>query len=241
MSDTLHLLSLKVQDLRDRNKRERLKQYLKYQKVDIAFLQETHFTIDLVDTLTVEFSDWSIYNAFGTSTSRGCSISVHKKNKEHEIVDSFYCENGRFCVINIKVDLNTYTLVNVYAPNDRNPREKFFKNIYEFVNNRSVGMKIYGGDMNDTLKPIDRISSNNQREPVQSLSNLIKNQHLCDIWRETNEHVKQFTWRRKNGKEKSRIDYWLVEENLIPLLQNTDIRPALIHRSSCNINKIIKT
>ena len=43
-----------------------------------------------------------------------------------------------------------------------------------------------------------------------------------------NPDKKQFTWRRKNNVDKSRIDYWLIENNIIPLLLTTDIRPAII-------------
>ena len=51
---------------------------------------------------------------------------------------------------------------------------------------------------------------------------------LVDIWRNLHSNRQQYTWRRKNNIEKSRIDIWLIDENIVPLVYSTDIRPALI-------------
>jgi len=107
MTDLVHILSLNAQGLRDFNKRARLIQYLNWdfnkrtrlikyldcQNVDILFLQETRFTTDLLNIL-VEFSNWPIYNSYGTSDSRGCSILINKL-KYLEITDTYLCPDGR--------------------------------------------------------------------------------------------------------------------------------------------------
>ena len=61
-----HLVSLNLQVLRDRNKRLRVLQWLKNQNANIVFLQETHFTEDIIDILSQEFDNWRIfkYRAF---------------------------------------------------------------------------------------------------------------------------------------------------------------------------------
>jgi len=33
-------------------------------------------------------------------------------------------------------------------------------------------------------------------------------------------NIKQLTWRRKNGNEK-KVEYWLIEDNLMPLVHST--------------------
>ena len=43
-----------------------------------------------------------------------------------------------------------------------------------------------------------------------------------------NQSKIQFTWKRKNVYNKSRIDMWLIENNIGPLILNADIRPANI-------------
>jgi hypothetical protein len=44
-----------------------------------------------------------------------------------------------------------------------------------------------------------------------------------------NKNKTQLTWRRKNSTEKSRMDFWLVEDNAVPLVVKSDIRPACIY------------
>ena len=76
----------------------------------------------------------------------------------------------------------------------------------------------------------DRISNNrsNKKTPVNELSALIKNHKFVDVWKTKNPNKSQFTWRRKNGIERSRIDFWLLEENASPLIYSSDIRPVQI-------------
>ena len=56
--DIVHILSLNYQGLGDKHKRDRLIQYLTQLNIDIAFLQETHFTPNL---LLTECSYWHLY------------------------------------------------------------------------------------------------------------------------------------------------------------------------------------
>ena len=100
MGSLTHFISLNSQGLRNKDKRYRLKEYLKLQKVDIAFLQETHFTSDLVSSINSEFDQWNTFHSFGSSTSRGCSIFINKKlcfNADDTLSDP----TGRYLLINV--------------------------------------------------------------------------------------------------------------------------------------------
>lgn len=70
------------------------------------------------------------------------------------MIDSEVCKEGRFVFMNILVDNNTYTLVNVYANNDKNNRNNFFQNINKLIADKAQGLKIIGGDMNDKLEKL---------------------------------------------------------------------------------------
>ena len=61
-----------------------------------------------------------------------------------------------------------------------------------------------------------------------NLVKLIKDFKLLDIWRNLNKNKLQYTWKRKNGLEKSRIDFWLIEDSFRPIVISSDIRPAQI-------------
>ena len=229
---SIHFLSINVQGLRDKMKRARLREWLSQQKADIAFLQETHFTSDMNLVLKDEFSDWNNYHSFGGSNCRGCSIFI-KKQIDLNVIDTQVSDDGRYLFMNVDTEGNTYTLLNLYAPNNKNSRNSFFANMSTLLLNYSQGIKIVGGDFNETQNNnIDRksrsISSQTSSHKVTNLSKLLKNNSLTDIWRQLHPEKTQFTWRRKNNVDKSRIDYWLVEHNLTPLILSTDIRPASV-------------
>ena len=103
-----------------------------------------------------------------------------------------------------------------------------------------IGIPIIGGDFNETLNNIDRISASNNHKnnkPVSSLKSLLKDNNLIDIWRVMNENIQQFTWRRKDKSQASRIDLILIDSNLIPQIDTCKIKPATIqytdHLSVC--------
>ena len=227
--DLLHLISLNVQGLRDKCKRLRLIQWLLHQKADIILLQETHFSSDLDKYLINEFNDWNLYHSFGTSVCKGVSILINKR-LEFNIIDTLHDTDGRYYFMNIETCNNTYSILNIYAPNDKKLRNSFFDNINTLVMENFQGIKVIGGDFNDINSVNDRISSSKKQPKIsKSLHNLKNTNNLTDIWRNLHQDKNQFTWRRKNGLEKSRIDFWLIDKNLSPLILTSDIRPVVIH------------
>mgnify|MGYP000184526917 CR=1 FL=1 len=92
---------------------------------------------------------------------------------------------------------------------------------------------LIGGDFNDIMEPKDRVSktsstSHNKTVHIANLSTLIRNNSLVDVWRYLHNDTLHFTRRSTHGIEKSRIDYWLIDENTLPLIKSCDIRPAMI-------------
>ena len=98
-----HLISLNTQGIRDFNKRSRLIQWLKQQRVDILFLQETHFTHDLENSIRIEFIDYDLFHSFGTRASKGCSIMFDKKIN-YKIINFEADKIGRYIFINVELE-----------------------------------------------------------------------------------------------------------------------------------------
>ena len=140
--DIVHLLPLNCQGLGDRHKRGRLIQYLTQQNIDIAFQQETHFTPNL---LLTKFSYWHLYNSFGESNSRGCTILINK-SLNFKVIDKVQDRNGRYILLNIEMQNNLFSLLNTYAPNDKRARDSFLIGIDTILTEQSNGIKILGGD-----------------------------------------------------------------------------------------------
>ena len=125
MNTDLHLLTLNTQGLREKLKRNRVYEWINHQKADIILLQETHFTKDLEPFVKTEWKG-HIIHSFGTSQSRGVSILINYKlniNIDKTVVD----KDGRYILLNIKINDTKYCLVNIYAPNDKHKRNSFFQ------------------------------------------------------------------------------------------------------------------
>jgi exonuclease III len=62
---------------------------------------------------------------------------------------------GRLLLINVEINNAIYTIINIYAPNNTNKRNTFFKQVDRFINEHSIGQIILAGDYNDILSKID--------------------------------------------------------------------------------------
>lgn len=229
MSNYIHFLSLNCQGIRQFEKRARLKQYILSQKCHILLLSETHITVDIEKLFEKEFNEWQIFHSFGSSNSRGCSILINK-SIHFDIIDTLKDTHGRYLLLNIAIDNNVFTILNIYAHNELSKRNNFFNDLSKTLNENAQGYIIVGGDMNDIIQSSDRFNAKNniKSNPGKGFANFIKSNNLTDVWKLFNENKTQYTWRRKNSAEKSRIDFWLVEDNAVPLVVKSDIRPACI-------------
>jgi hypothetical protein len=62
---------------------------------------------------------------------------------------------------------------------------------------------------------LQRYRKNTKPQQVSSLKTLIKSNKLTDIWSDLNVNVQQFTWRRKDKSQASRIE--LKFDILVPV------------------------
>ena len=157
-----------------------------------------------------------LFHSFGISNSRGVTIFINKFS-DVIVKDAEIDSKGRFILMNIEIDDQVYSIVNVYAPNFTRNRDLFFKEIKSRLCKFKNGPLIIGGDFNEVLRPGDRktTSTNNINNIKKTnLTNMKQYFKLIDIWREKNETISQFTWRRKNKNEASRIDYFLIEKDI---------------------------
>ena len=123
--DLIHLISLNAQGLREPCKRQRVLQWINYQKANVVYLQETHYTSDLELSVSTEFSSWHCYHAYGTSNSRGVTILINKNlasDIDYVVKDKY----GRYLFLNLTIGSDNMTLLHIYAHNDRQLRNKQF-------------------------------------------------------------------------------------------------------------------
>ena len=79
-----------------------------------------------------------------------------------------------------------FTLINIYAPNNMNKRNTFFKQVDRLINEYSIGQIILAADYNDIVSKINTkklYQSKKFDKPVHNLKSMIKSHKLIDIWR----------------------------------------------------------
>jgi exonuclease III len=129
-----------------------------------------------------------------------------------EIISQFIDTEGRIILLNINIKDTIFTLVCLYAPNCKTTKNNFFKKVNTFLKDHGIGIPVIVWDLKETLKEIDRRSNSSKTkyQTVNSLKTLLKTNDLIDIWRELNNNKRQFTWRRKDKSQASRMDYIVV-------------------------------
>ena len=131
---------------------------------------------------------------------------------------------GRFIIIDLKIENKIITLVNIYAPNDDNPA--FFKKVLSHLLSFDCEEIVLGGDFNLVLdvqkdkKGGNPVTHKNSLKEVQNIANSLD---LIDVWRVFNSDAKRFTWRRKKPEIHCRLDFFLTSASLSPAVTKADI------------------
>ena len=242
----LKFISLNVKGLRDNFKREMIFQWIRQESTDICFLQETHCYSEN------DVKEWSnqwagkAYWSPGTNNSKGVGILF--KEKLDIDVSNIKCDkDGRYLSVFITIDDAKLNLVNIYAPNDAAARANFFVQLQQKVaslKTEKTGEVIIGGDFNCALdSKLDRRQIKNTIRHDRSsvdLKNMILALNLEDVWRRRNPSLRRFTFFKPNSKTASRIDFWLTEKTLDPLIVKSQICQA-IRTDHASIQCVIKT
>ena len=224
-SDNLCILSANVRGLRQVLKRTDLFDYFKSKKADILCLQETHLVTEDINTL---IKDWNItYYLSGNSTnSRGVAILINN-TFEHSIKNVIKDQEGRYLLIDIDiVNLFTITLVNIYAPNHDD--SVWYNDLLALITKKRENSFIICGDWNTPLADIDAYNYTTLRHPINRkiINEFIMKENMVDVWRLSNKILRGFTWKSQNPCRRSRLDYFLISEDILSLDPKVEIIPA---------------
>ena len=101
------------------SKRRDVMKYLKDKKIDIYFIQDTHFTPQIEHLVRSEWGYECYFNSF-SSQARGVAILLNNTH-EYKIKKTYTDNSGNYIILHITIDLKEYVLVNIYAPNKDEP------------------------------------------------------------------------------------------------------------------------
>lgn len=228
-----NFLSLNVNGIREKSKREKICIWCKDKGVDIVFLQETYSTIEVEETWKLPWNG-SSYFSHGTNHSKGVLILIDYK-LDIQVLNVISDDNGRYVIMECIIQGMKLIIANVYLPVRGRELEKidFLVNFEKLIRNinKENNAIIIGGDFNIILnKDLDYFG--NSRHNVQSRFNILFEQfldrfELLDIWRVRNGLKKQFTYRQINPFMQSRLDYWLVSKQIEQVVFKCDIIPSM--------------
>ena len=154
----------------------------------------------------------------GTQHSRGTAILF--KNK-HTILNVHSSEDSRIQLVNVKIENQVMTIMNVYAPNNISDRKTFFSKIHKWIDKfaQNENNLIIGGDFNFTENDLDRYKYSSTKDASSTTyKNLIDSKNLNDVWRQMHPNRKQFTY-----KDISRLDKFLVSTEILDNIQRSNI------------------
>ena len=222
--DSFTVCSLNVNGIQDSLKRKDVFDYLRQLKYSIYFLQETHIKETSENFIR---SAWG-YNAWvaGCDTNKNGVAILFNNNFDYKVHNVRRDKNGQYIVMDIELLEKRLTLVNLYGPSSGD-LPMFFDKIREEVEEIGNHYVILGGDWNVVLDmktdARNYKSVSNHPRSRENIRNLIDKLELVDVWRDIHPEKRKYTWRRFNTMKQARLDYFLISEELLGIINGAKI------------------
>ena len=230
----IQLITLNVQGFRSLQNRQTFMSWVNCFGPDIICLQETHSTSER------EFTGWFSPNNVninntkykykcisspGTIRSSGVAILL-KSN--FQVVKQWRDDSGRLIVAELARDNFNFQVGCLYGPNNKDDGAQFFESLYQAID--PAIPVLLSGDYNTVVDPyLDRFGCNPNSPWAYNWSSTLRDLmgtfDLCDVWRAHHPTSKEFTWRRPNGKQGSRIDMVWMPQRYLGLVTSVGIFP----------------
>ena len=205
-------------------------------KADFICLQETHSTsaaeflswVKAESEMSNNLQNYSVLSLPGSLRSSGVAILFRPTFK---LVSSHIGNNGRVIIAqfsDISGDPAPFQITNIYGPNRKQLGEEFFEEILPLMDPSLP--TVLCGDFNTVPDAnLDRVGCNTDSYwsyswPL-SLSLLTQGMDLVDVWRQQHPFVREYTWRRPNGQQASRLDMFWISSWLLTHVQEVTILP----------------
>ena len=221
-------LTLNVRGLKNRIKRKSIFSYLKDQNCNFYLLQET-FSEPKDEAIWKNEWGGDVFFSHGTNHSKGVCILVNP-SLATKVENTYKDIDGRIIAIDVICNDVSFSICNVYAPTSHQLQGKFLQILNEFLtSNLNITQLIVGGDWNVTLENIDKRGGTQWKQTAyrNSVVSMMHNLDLIDIFRKLKPNTKSYSYESKFFKVKSRIDYFLIANNLTNLVQNVGTKTAI--------------
>lgn len=228
----MSVVSFNVRGLRDRVKRRAIMRHLHITYPNhIVVLQETHSTPEITSFWESEWGSRALFS-HGTTHQAGVAIlfpRTFKDNIKNQVLD----DNGRYIWVEFKSGNDDFAVFGVYAPAVDLQVEKiaFLEKVHDELAEISANNVILCGDFNLHFGELDAEPGKFRTSGAsKKLCELTEEFFLKDIWRCQNPDIREYTWRKLDPLQQSRIDYVFISETL-----------SLNYKVACNIVPGVKS
>ncbi len=248
----MKLISWNINGIRAAYKKG-LYEWLIKEKPDILCVQEIKALPDQIPTILKNNPEYFVY--INSANRKGYSgVATFAKQKPKNVITNFGIDKfdieGRIMI----TEFSNFVLLNIYFPNGKKNQERlnykldFYNAFLSYTDNIKIKDKniIVCGDFNTAHKEID-LSRPKQNEknsgflPIERLwiDTFIEHGNV-DTFRYFNKEPNQYTWwdQKTRSRERNigwRIDYFFINNGLIPNLSKSFILPEIMGSDHCPI------
>ena len=210
----IYILSMNCRGLAEGLKRREVFKWLREKKVDIALLQDTHWTPKLSNYITAEWG-YRAYFASYKSNARGVAILLNN-TFEFEVKETKADINGNYLFLEMELPgIITLIMGSIYGPNSDCP--EFHQDIDKMLKEFENPNVIMAGDWNFTLnQELDNLHYKKHNNPNASktMIELMLSNDWVDYWRTFFPDRKKYSWSSKTPSKYARLDYFVGSEEL---------------------------
>ncbi|GKA49501.1 RNA-directed DNA polymerase, eukaryota [Tanacetum coccineum] len=240
----MNFMSLNIQGLTQKAKKDWVKELCMYNKVNVLSLQETK--METIESISIKMCWGNFAFDFVYSASVGNSGVIlcvwdprcfHKSNAT--ISDYFIMIRGVW-VPNGK----NLLIISVYAPQELSEKKMLWDYLTLVIANWKGGV-VMMGDFNEVHKKEERFGSNFNVQRADAFNFFISNAGLEEV----PSGGYSFTWCHKSASKMSKLDRFLISKNLMNTYPNisaitldrylSDHRPILLRESKFDYGPIL--
>ena len=142
---SIKIESINCRGIRNREKRVDIFNKAREQHIHILCLQETHITMEDLNTIK---DDWSVtFHISGKETNSDGVLIALDDNFEYKCHNTISDTQGRYIILDMElIGVARFLLTNIYAPNEDDP--SFFEKLFNKIENLDTKNLISVGDWN---------------------------------------------------------------------------------------------
>ena len=220
-------------DLRD--KWSQVNDMMRDDRIGILALQETHLSPEKLVEVQKNRPRLKILGSAHANATNTAGVALVLNRQLVEAADetpSWEIVPGRVLAARVSWHGQKLSILAVYGPNDRDGSAELWSQILDWLQAPAcpiTNVDILLGDMNFVEDEIDRQPMHFSRvdDAATKFCALREYCHLVDGWRRRNPGVLEFTWRRRQHSQRSRLDRIYLSNHWADSERNWQVKSAI--------------